>query len=117
MKTIYVCYGTGCKAGGSGEIADKFASLCTGFDVQIKRTGCHGLCQEGPLVHISPTEVTYTKVKIKDVEEIVEKTIKNDDLVERLLYLDIKQKKRIKSKNDWSFCSKQKRIVLKMWVK
>ncbi len=113
MKTIYVCYGTGCKAGGGGPISDKFAALCRDNEVRVKRTGCHGLCQEGPLVHISPDEITYTKVKVEDVQEIVEKTIRNNEVVERLLYIDKAQKKRVKSKNDWSFCSKQKRVVLK----
>ena len=113
MKTIYVCYGTGCKAGGGGPISDKFAALCKDGEVLVKRTGCHGLCQEGPLVHISPDEITYTKVKVEDVEEIVEKTIRNSETVDRLLYIDKAQKKRVKSKKDWSFCSKQKRVVLR----
>ncbi len=113
MKTIYVCYGTGCKAGGGGAIAKRFADLCLDLDVHIKRTGCHGLCQEGPLVHISPLEVTYTKVKVEDVPEIIKKSIESNELVERLLYFNFKQKKRVSSKSDWTFCSKQKRVVLK----
>ena len=54
----------------------------------MKETGCHGFCKEGPLVSISPKDLFYTRVKPGDVEEIVEKTLIQGEVVERLLYSD-----------------------------
>ena len=51
----------------------------------VKRSGCHGFCEMGPLVRIEPSNYLYIKVKEEDCEEIFEETIKNDRPVERLL--------------------------------
>ena len=40
----------------------------------------------GPLVRIEPEGWLYTKVKLDDVDEIVDKTICNGECVERLCY-------------------------------
>ncbi len=102
---ILVCAGTGCLAGGSAEIYDKFLELAAkeeGVEVRfeaeaahndkelshtgVKRSGCHGFCEMGPLVRIEPKNYLYVKVKKEDCEEIFEETIRNDRPVERLLY-------------------------------
>ncbi|MDR1126157.1 MAG: NADH-quinone oxidoreductase subunit NuoF [Deltaproteobacteria bacterium] len=100
-KKILVCCGTGCVAGGSLEIRDKFIELlkaknivCTvdlkqdvkGESVGLKESGCHGFCEMGPLVRIEPQGYLYTKVKIDDCEEIINSTIVKGELVERLTY-------------------------------
>ena len=118
-KTIFVCCGTGCLANGSQEICNAFAAKISelGLDVKvvpkIKKTGCHGLCQKGPLVHITPQEITYIHVKAADVAEIVEKSIIKDEVIDRLLYFDKQQKAKIQSKEDWTFEKKQYRIALR----
>ena len=43
--------------------------------IAMKKSGCHGFCEMGPLVRIEPYGYLYTKVKLSDCEEIVEKTI------------------------------------------
>ena len=40
----------------------------------------------GPLVRIEPGGLLYTKVKVEDCEEIVEKTIIGDEYIDRLAY-------------------------------
>lgn len=40
----------------------------------------------GPLVRIEPEGYLYTKVKLSDCEEIVEKTILNNEPIDRLAY-------------------------------
>ena len=40
----------------------------------------------GPLLRIDPQGWLYTKVKVEDCEEIVEKTIKNGEFIDRLGY-------------------------------
>ncbi len=124
-KKILVCGGTGCVAGGSLVIYDNFIKImqdkginCTveltedkhDDSVGVKRSGCHGFCEMGPLVRIEPQGILYTKVKPEDCEEIVEKTILNDETVDRLSY----NKNGIKftTQEEIPFYKKQTRVVL-----
>ena len=87
---ILVCAGTGCLAGGSAKIYDRFSELAAGMDdvsvefgaeiahAKVKRSGCHGFCEMGPLVRIEPKNYLYVKVKEEDCDEIFEMSIKND---------------------------------------
>ncbi len=46
------------------------------FSVEaVKETGCHGFCEQGPLVVIEPQGTFYTKVKPKDIPAIIAKSI------------------------------------------
>ena len=98
---IIVCGGTGCVAGGSLKIYDTLKSKMEndGLNVEVtlekephdhsiglKKSGCHGFCEMGPLVRIEPQGWLYTKVKLDDCDEIIEKTIKNGECVDRLAY-------------------------------
>ena len=118
-KEIFVCCGTGCLANGSGEILSVFKEKITELGLnaevtpQFKKTGCHGLCQKGPIIHITPQETTYIHVKAADIPEIIEKSIVKDEVIDRLLYFDKQQKAKIQSKDDWTFEKKQHRIALR----
>ena len=96
---ILICAGTGCLAGGSGEIYEKMCELtkdCKDVDVEfgpeiahgsehpvaVKRSGCHGFCEMGPLMRIEPLGILYTKVKPEDCEEIFERTIKHGNIIQ-----------------------------------
>ena len=100
-KKIYVCGGTGCVAGGSMAIYDEIKKLIeeAGLNCEVsleedacqssiglKRSGCHGFCEMGPVLRIEPSQLFYLKVKLEDCREIVEKSIVGDDVVERLIY-------------------------------
>ena len=118
-KTVFVCCGTGCLASGSQKIYNSLQEMThiAGLDVeiipQIKKTGCHGLCQKGPLVHIMPQEITYIHVKDTDVPEIIEQSLIHDEVIDRLLYTDKQQHGKIQSKNNWTFAKKQYKIALR----
>jgi NADH-quinone oxidoreductase subunit F len=102
QKRIFVCTGTGCVASGSLDVYDRLVTLMKekGIDCAvelrdepeaalhngIKRSGCHGFCEMGPLVLIEPENCLYTKVKPDDCEEIVSKTIMRGEVCERLVY-------------------------------
>lgn len=100
-RQILVCAGTGCISSGSLEIYAKLKEImadrginCTvklekdphDESVGLKKSGCHGFCEMGPLVRIEPQGWLYTKVKVEDCEEIIDKSIANGELVERLAY-------------------------------
>ena len=124
-KKILVCGGTGCVAGGSLNIYAKLKELLEekgvpvevelaeephGDVVGMKKSGCHGFCEMGPLVRIEPQGWLYTKVKLEDCTEIVEKTILGGEFIERLGYHKLGET--VKRQEDIPFYKKQTRVVL-----
>lgn len=99
---ILICAGTGCLAGGSDKIYEKMCELVKDNpnvevhfgpeiahgdgEIGVKKSGCHGFCEMGPLMRIEPMGLLYTKVKLEDCEDIFEKTIKNGEVVHELIY-------------------------------
>jgi len=111
---VTVCSGTGCHAYGCDKISEAFQAEIKkqGLEkkVDIRRTGCHGFCERGTLVVVFPDEVCYLRVKPEDVPEIVSTTLKQNKLVERLLYSDGDGKK-ITHEGEIPFYKHQNRIV------
>nr|WP_294488462.1 NADH-quinone oxidoreductase subunit NuoF [uncultured Anaerosporobacter sp.] len=102
-KQILICAGTGCVAGGSLDIYARLQELieANGLNCSItleeephdpsiglKKSGCHGFCEMGPLLRIEPMGWLYIKVTVEDCEDIIEKSILGDEVVERLVYKD-----------------------------
>ncbi len=114
---ITVCGGTGCTALGSQSVIDAFTTELqrTGLTgrVSVKKTGCHGFCERGPVVVILPQEIFYPQVTPEDVPEIVTKTVIGNEIIERLLYTDPVSGRKIVYDHEVPFYQKQKRIVLR----
>ncbi|MFW6112680.1 MAG: NADH-ubiquinone oxidoreductase-F iron-sulfur binding region domain-containing protein [Thermodesulfobacteriota bacterium] len=89
---VRVCRGPGCLAQGADRVSRAFkeAIKAKGIEAEvqplIKETGCHGFCKQGPLVNLAPSNLFYVRVKPSDVEEIVETSLMQNEVVERLLY-------------------------------
>ena len=123
---ILVCSGTGCIATGSEKIYNRFlklANITPGVSVifaphdedthiGLKKTGCQGFCELGPLVRITKNDETvqYVKVQLDDCQELFERAVLGDEVVERLLYR--KEKKVYRHPKEIPFIAKQTRIVL-----
>ncbi|MDR0977808.1 MAG: NADH-quinone oxidoreductase subunit NuoF [Endomicrobium sp.] len=99
LKRVIVCAGTGCVANGSLKVFESLIETARELGIEahielkeenkgtfLSKSGCQGFCQNGPLVNILPAGILYTKVKPEDVKEILERSIKNDELIERLCY-------------------------------
>ncbi len=117
MRKILICCGTGCLANNSYKLYEKFKNLLLNTDIEvkphIKATGCNGLCEKGPVVKILPDDISYFKVSENDVEEIINKTILNGEIIDNLLYYDTNTKKRIVFHKDASFYKHQRKIALR----
>lgn len=87
---VTVCSGTGCHAYACDKVAAAFASEIEKHgserQVGLRRTGCHGFCERGPIVVILPDEICYLGVKPEDVSEIVSTTLVDGTLLPHLLY-------------------------------
>ncbi|MEZ0536107.1 NADH-quinone oxidoreductase subunit NuoF [Caldicellulosiruptoraceae bacterium PP1] len=114
---VLVCGGTGCTSGGSDKIYDSLISEIEknglNNEIQVIRTGCFGLCAEGPIVIVYPEGAFYSKVEEKDAKEIVEEHLLKGRIVKRLLYKEAIEEEKIKSLNEVKFYQKQFRIALR----
>lgn len=124
-KQILICAGTGCVAGGSLKIYERMKQLMAeeGLEfsvvlekephetIGLKKSGCHGFCEMGPLLRIEPMGWLYLKVKESDCEEIIKKSILNDEVIERLVYHD-KEGNIYKKQDDIPFYKQQTRVAL-----
>ena len=135
---ILICAGTGCLAGGSGEIYEKMCELvkdnpnikvefgaeiahgaAVGHETEsasagaigVKKSGCHGFCEMGPLMRIEPLGVLYTKVQLEDCEEIFHRTIEKGETIHHLIYKQGGQE--YPKQEEIPFYKKQTRLVLK----
>ena len=115
-RAIVLCGGTGCLSSNSAEIKNKIEKILEekGLSdrVSVNLVGCFGFCSQGPFVKIYPEDTLYRLVKIDDVEEIIEKDIIGEEVVERLLYVDPATKEKVVKQDDINFYKKQKRIAL-----
>jgi NADH:ubiquinone oxidoreductase subunit F (NADH-binding)/(2Fe-2S) ferredoxin/NAD-dependent dihydropyrimidine dehydrogenase PreA subunit len=86
--------------------------------VQIRVTGCHGFCEQGPLMIIEPGNIFYCSVKQEDAGEIIAKTILKGEVIERLLYIDPVTSKKVRTASEIPFYRAQDRHLLaqNMWV-
>ena len=53
-------------------------------DIRINKSGCLDLCELGPAMVIYPNKIWYKNVSIDDCEEIFNKTILKDEIIDRL---------------------------------
>jgi len=114
---IMVCGGTGCTALGSTQVYEAFEAEIQkrglSGKVQLKRTGCHGFCEKGPVVVLLPEQFFYPGIEPEDVPEIIEKSILKKKPVERLLYTDPASGKKITYEYEVPFYAKQQRNVFR----
>jgi (2Fe-2S) ferredoxin len=83
-RTVLICRGTGCESTKSPAIQAALDAELQDSDIEVKFTGCHGMCQQGPIVIVEPEGTFYAHVKTKDAPKIVESLIDTNQPVERL---------------------------------
>ncbi len=115
-RAVVLCGGTGCLSSNSKEIREKFETLVKekglSDKITVNQVGCFGFCSQGPFVKIYPEDTLYKGVALADVEEIVEKDLIGNEVVERLLYVDPATQKKVVKQDDINFYKKQRRIAL-----
>ncbi len=113
---ISVCNGTACRPYGSNPVVQAFKSEIEKrgiFDkVDFRITGCHGFCERGPVAVIEPGNIFYQKIRTEDVPEIIDKTVLNNQVLDRLLFKDPEYKGAIEKLSEVGFYKHQNRILL-----
>ena len=109
-QCVVICAGTGCRAAGAEEVIAAFheelAKKNLQEKVEVKATGCRGFCERGTLVVLKPSNIFYQRVKVEDVPEIIEQSVLQDKIIERLT------EKNAVYQHDLPFYKKQTRIIL-----
>jgi (2Fe-2S) ferredoxin len=87
---ILVCASTGCISGRSMDVIKRFEQKIKEVGLQARAdvvpTGCHGLCEMGPVVIIYPQGAFYAKVKVEDVDRIVDSHLIKNEIVQDKLF-------------------------------
>ncbi len=113
---ISLCAGSGCRALGADAMVDAFEAVIAerglGDKVRIQQNGCHGFCERGLICIVRPQGVLYQKIKPADAAEIIEQTIENGGVVERLLYEDPATNAKIAGEQDIPFYARQTRSLM-----
>ncbi|WP_286952554.1 MULTISPECIES: NADH-quinone oxidoreductase subunit NuoF [Aminobacterium] len=113
---VLICGGTGCTSSGSHEVMDAFREELRNQkldrEVLIVPTGCHGMCEMGPIVVVYPEGTFYCQVKTEDVKEIVSEHLLKGRIVPRLLYTVSEEAPKVPHYKEIPFYGKQHRIAL-----
>ena len=115
-KTIvHVCM-TGCRAYGAADVKEalekEVAHQGISAQVEIRATGCHGFCAKAPVIAVDPLGIQYQEVEPEDAAEIVARTLRNNQFIDRLAYEDPQTGTPIFNRNQIPFYQKQARRVL-----
>ena len=115
-KTLILCGGTGCQASRSRDLIDNIQTELVkqglAMDILVRATGCHGFCEQGPILVVDPDNTFYCHVSPDDAEEIVQRTVGKGEVIERLLYTDPVSGNIILKESDIPFYKAQDRQLL-----
>jgi NADH:ubiquinone oxidoreductase subunit F (NADH-binding)/(2Fe-2S) ferredoxin/NAD-dependent dihydropyrimidine dehydrogenase PreA subunit len=113
---LTMCGGTGCQACGCLAVADaireELARQGLAESVHLRVTGCHGFCEQGPLMVIEPGNVFYCHIGPDDAGEIVSRTVAQGEAIERLLYTDPVSGQQVTTEAEIPFYAAQDRVLL-----
>jgi (2Fe-2S) ferredoxin len=114
---VLVCASTGCISNKSLLVLERFSKKVKEVGLQdqvdVIQTGCHGLCEMGPVVIVYPQGAFYAKVSVDDVDKIVEQHLKNNQIVKEKLFWESFQNDKLVPLNQTGFYKKQIRIALR----
>ena len=114
---MLVCGGTGCVSSGSLKLQENLKAELVkrklDKEILVVQTGCHGMCEAGPIVVVYPEGTFYTHVRPEDAAEIVEEHLFKGRVVKRLLHKEEVTAEAVAHYNELPFYSKQHRITLR----
>jgi len=114
-KLVSLCAGSGCGAYGTADVhkalVAELESQGLTDDIEVRLTGCHGFCEKGPIMVIHPEGIFYPQVKVDHVPDIVEQTLKNGELVKKLIFKDPATKKKLVYEHEIPFYKLQQRVI------
>lgn len=96
-KHVFICENSrdesdtrgSCSQKGSPALREKFKAAISekGLKgrIRINKAGCLGTCNQGISMVIYPDGIWYGKISEADIDEIIEKSLLDDQIIDRLL--------------------------------
>ncbi|OEU54491.1 MAG: NADH dehydrogenase [Desulfobacterales bacterium C00003106] len=116
LRTVIRICDTGCRARKSAKVIEALETeiVKQGLqdNVDVRKTGCHGFCEMGPIMVVGPEGIFYCRVSPEDVADIVSETVAHGTVLDRLLWKDPETKELIRLEEDIPFYQKQQKTVL-----
>lgn len=112
---VLVCSGTGCVSSGAKPIIQVFKDELNRLGLQdeilVVETGCHGMCEQGPIAIVYPEGVFYTRLTEDSVRRIAEEHLKKGRVVQDFLYKE--GATNVPTYRELDFYKKQTRVALR----
>jgi len=114
---VRICAGSGCVANGSLAIASRFETAISEHGLsdrmRIIKTGCFGLCAQGPVVVVGDEGIFYPCVDVHAAERIIGAILSDREPVSELLFRESADEEPCVHYQDVPFNARQQRIVLR----
>ncbi len=114
---IITCAGTGCLSADSDKVKERIEDEIKERKLkdrfEITYSGCHGMCEQGPVVVIYPEGIFYPKVSVKNIGKIIDSYLNSQRFAEELIFEEYSSGKKIPYYEEIPFYKKQRRIALK----
>ena len=115
---IRVCTGSGCAMNGSLLVADRLEAAIGAAGqterMRVVRTGCHGLCERGPIVVVDPAGTFYPCVDETKAARIAEALLGDGTTIEEYLFHEPDSGEAIETYDEIPFNRIQHRVVLQI---
>lgn len=110
-----VCCGTACVASGSLKVIDGLEkdSMQKGLDLEIVKTGCQGMCQNGPNLKMEPDGYYYQRVRPEQASSLLSYTYLGGTPYRQSLYRESYMSEPVRDMEEMPFYQKQVRIALR----
>ena len=112
---LTICAGSGCTAAGAKDVAEALERNLEKQGLQdkiaVKKSGCHGFCEKGPVMIVWPEGTFYNRVTARDAADVVASATNGHKPVERLLYKDPATGERVVRESEVPFYARQQRIL------
>ncbi len=117
-EPIIICSNSGCLSSAGLDVfitffSEVFYNVDLAIRYEVKKGGCHGFCEVGPTVIVGKKKVFYIKMDINKAKEVIEEHLIKGNIVEKYLFFDMENKKRVMSYDDIPFIARQERQILK----
>ena len=118
LRRILICGGSGCISSDSENLRQAFIDTLIEYGIadnyHVVLTGCHGFCEQGPIAIIEQDDTCYCRVKVDDAKDIVVSHLIDGQVVDRLLYINPSDNRKIQKYQEINFYRKQQKLILSL---
>ncbi|OQX93268.1 MAG: NADH-quinone oxidoreductase subunit J/K [Tenericutes bacterium 4572_104] len=116
-RTLLICDGLSCKTPHKVKMFNLLQKKLEENDlintINLVKTSCFGICSQGPIIKVLPDDIVYVNIKKEDLDLIITNHLLQNNIVDKLLYINPLTKEKIKKEKESKFYQKQYRIALR----